>query len=78
MSAHVSLQAEVVGLRGGGQKVVIRDVEGMALELVILSPEPGPRGREHKNVRLVFKAPFSRPKVVGLWGGKDETVYAPA
>jgi hypothetical protein len=74
VSAHISLNAEVVGLRGGGQKVVVHDVEGMIVELVILGPEKGPRGREHKSVRLVFKAPFSRPKVVGLWGGKDETV----
>lgn len=74
MSAHVGLRAEVVTIRGGGEKVVIRDVEGMVLEVVILGPETGPRGRDHKNVRLLFKAPFSRPKLVGLWGGRDETV----
>ena len=74
MGAHVKLHAEVLALRGGGEKVVVRDTEGMVLELVIVGPEDGPRGRDFKNVRLSFKAPFSRPKVVGLWGGKDETV----
>lgn len=74
MSAHIGVTAEVVMLRGGGEKVVVRDAEGMLMELVVLGPEAGPRGRDHKNVRLQFKAPFSRPKVVGIWGGKDETV----
>ena len=74
MTAYVGITAEVAKVRGGGEKVVIRDNEGMVLELVVLGPEPGPRGREHKNVRLLFKAPYSRPKVVGLWGGRDETV----
>lgn len=74
MVVHVNFDAEVVPLRGGGEKVVVRDVEGMVLELVILGPEEGPRGRDFKNVRLLFKAPYSRPKVVGLWGGRDETV----
>ena len=74
MSAHVGVTAEVAGLRGGGEKVVVRDAKGMAIELAVLGPEAGPRGRDHKNVRLQFKAPFSRPKVVGIWGGKDETV----
>ena len=74
MSAHVGLTAELTKVRGGGEKIVIRDAEGMVMELVVLAPEPGPRGRDHKNVRLQFKSPFSRPKVVGLWGGKDETV----
>lgn len=74
MSAHVQATADVVALRGGGQKLVIQDDEGLVIELVILGPEPGPRGRDHKNVRLTFKDPWSRPKVVGLWGGRDETV----
>ena len=74
MGAHVALEATVVALRGGGEKVVIRDADGMVLELVILGPEDGPRGRDFKNVRLLFKAPFSRPKLVGVWGGRDETV----
>lgn len=74
MSSHLGLTVQRAELRGGGEKVVIGDTEGMVMELVVLGPEAGPRGRDHKNVRLLFKAPFSRPKVVGLWGGKDETV----
>jgi hypothetical protein len=77
VSAHVGLRAEVVTIRGGGEKVVIRDVEGMVMEVVILGPETGPRGRDHKNVRLLFKAPFSRPKAGRALGrsGRDRRRY---
>lgn len=41
MSAHVGLTAELKRVRGGGEKIVIRDAEGMVMELVVLAPESG-------------------------------------
>lgn len=74
MTARVGFTAQVVPVRGGGEKIVVTDEEGMKMDLVILGPEEGRMGRTFKNVRLVFFGPWSRPKLVGLWGGQDQTV----
>lgn len=41
MSAHVGLTAELTKVRGGGEKIVIRDAEGMVRELWPMPPNRG-------------------------------------